>query len=277
MYLQNTAIVGMSPIGQGFAYKMQQHPEYGINLIGFVDSEPTELRADLKPLPVLGPPEQLPLLVRLFDIERVVFAYPQAPPQEMVELDPLDERLGRADRHRAALLRDRRSEGDCPLDRGHAADRAAPVQPLALVAAAQARDGRRAGGSGALVLLPAFLLIALLIKLDSRGPVFFRQVRMGAAERTFRIHKFRTMVADAEERKHALGHLNLYAATDVEPRMFKVPEDPRVTRVGRFLRRYSLDELPQLIDVLRGKMSLVGPRRSSSTRISTCSAGHADA
>src|SRR3954453_23929535 len=86
MYLQNTAIVGMSPIGQLFAYKMQQHPEYGINMVGFVDSEPAELRADLKPLPVLGTPEDLPALVRRFDIERVVFAYPHASPPEIVEL-----------------------------------------------------------------------------------------------------------------------------------------------------------------------------------------------
>jgi lipopolysaccharide/colanic/teichoic acid biosynthesis glycosyltransferase len=111
-----------------------------------------------------------------------------------------------------------------------------------------------------LFLAPAFALIALLIKRDSPGPVFFRQVRMGRSDRTFRIYKFRTMTADAEERKSEFAHLNRYATNGGDQRMFKIADDPRTTRFGRFLRRYSLDELPQLINVLRGEMSLVGPR-----------------
>jgi lipopolysaccharide/colanic/teichoic acid biosynthesis glycosyltransferase len=101
-----------------------------------------------------------------------------------------------------------------------------------------------ASGVGLLLLLPVLLAVALAIKLDSRGPVFFRQERVGRFGRLFRIHKFRTMVVDAETRGMQIT----------------IGADPRVTRVGAFLRRYKLDELPQLIDVLRGKMSLVGPR-----------------
>jgi lipopolysaccharide/colanic/teichoic acid biosynthesis glycosyltransferase len=112
--------------------------------------------------------------------------------------------------------------------------------------------------AGLLLLAPAFAAIAVAIKLDSPGPVFFRQLRMGRSERTFRIFKFRTMTVDADARKHEVAHLNKHLQTD--PRMFKVPNDPRMTRVGRFLRRYSLDELPQLLNVLKGEMSLVGPR-----------------
>ena len=111
---------------------------------------------------------------------------------------------------------------------------------------------------GLIVLSPVFLAAAIAIKVDTRGPVFFRQVRMGEDERTFRIFKFRTMVVDAETRKADVAHLNMHREDD--PRMFKVPEDPRVTRVGGFLRRSRIDELPQLINVLRGEMSLVGPR-----------------
>ena len=103
-----------------------------------------------------------------------------------------------------------------------------------------------------------FFVVALAIKLDSRGPVFFRQVRMGGGNRTFRVYKFRTMVADAEELKADIVHLNMHNGDDA--RMFKVPEDPRVTRAGRFLRRWRIDELPQLINVASGRMSLVGPR-----------------
>lgn len=108
----------------------------------------------------------------------------------------------------------------------------------------------------ALVLLtPLFVLIALAIALDSRGPIVFAQQRAGLGGRPFRIHKFRTMVRDAESRLPDLIRIDALS----EP-MFKLEDDPRVTRVGRCLRRWSLDELPQLFDVLRGDMSLVGPR-----------------
>jgi lipopolysaccharide/colanic/teichoic acid biosynthesis glycosyltransferase len=110
------------------------------------------------------------------------------------------------------------------------------------------------------VLAPLFALIALVIKLDSPGPVFFRQLRMGSGGETFRIFKFRTMTADADERKAELAHLNKHVRNGGDPRMFKIEGDPRVTRSGRVLRRYMLDELPQLVNVLGGKMSLVGPR-----------------
>jgi lipopolysaccharide/colanic/teichoic acid biosynthesis glycosyltransferase len=111
-----------------------------------------------------------------------------------------------------------------------------------------------------IVFAPAFAVIAVLIKLDSPGPVFFRQVRRGTDESTFRIYKFRTMSVDADARKSEYTHLNKHAANGGDPRMFKIPDDPRITRFGRFLRHYSLDELPQLINVVRGEMSLVGPR-----------------
>jgi exopolysaccharide biosynthesis polyprenyl glycosylphosphotransferase len=111
-------------------------------------------------------------------------------------------------------------------------------------------------GAGILLLAaaPAMALIALAIKLDSRGPVLFRQERVGKAGRRFRICKFRTMVPDAEERK-----ADLMAHNEANG-LFKIAEDPRITRVGRLLRKTSLDELPQLFNVLWGEMSLVGPR-----------------
>src|SRR5262249_22794889 len=113
---------------------------------------------------------------------------------------------------------------------------------------------------GLLVTLPVFAVVAAAIKLDSPGPVFFRQERIRDARRTFRMWKFRTMVVDAENRKADIAHLNIHAQNGGSARMFKVDNDPRVTRVGRVLRRLSLDELPQLLNVLAGDMSLVGPR-----------------
>jgi lipopolysaccharide/colanic/teichoic acid biosynthesis glycosyltransferase len=111
------------------------------------------------------------------------------------------------------------------------------------------------GASIGLVLTaPVLLAAACAIKLTSRGPVLYSSERMGR-DRPFRMHKFRSMVEDADAQKHTLLHLNEAAVP-----MFKIADDPRVTPVGRFLRRTSLDELPQLWNVLRGEMSLVGPR-----------------
>lgn len=107
--------------------------------------------------------------------------------------------------------------------------------------------------------VPVLVLCALAVKLDDpRAPVFFRQRRVGFGGRPFTMHKFRTMVPDAEEQKEGLWHLNELQWPD-----FKITRDPRVTHPGRFLRKTSLDELPQLLDVLRGTMSLVGPRPTS--------------
>lgn len=108
----------------------------------------------------------------------------------------------------------------------------------------------------ALVLLaPLMLVVALLVRLGSPGPVLFAQERVGRNQRRFRIYKFRTMVADAEQRKPLLAHLN-----EADGPAFKIADDPRITPIGRVLRRTSIDELPQLINVLLGEMSLVGPR-----------------
>lgn len=109
------------------------------------------------------------------------------------------------------------------------------------------------------VLLPVFALIALLIKIESPGgATMFTQQRTGKGGKRFAIYKFRTMVPNAEEMKKQLAHLNELKWPD-----FKITNDPRITRVGRILRKTSLDELPQLINVLRGEMSLVGPRPTS--------------
>jgi lipopolysaccharide/colanic/teichoic acid biosynthesis glycosyltransferase len=106
-----------------------------------------------------------------------------------------------------------------------------------------------------IAVAPLMAAIALAITLDSRGPVLFRQTRVGRDGRHFRICKFRTMTTDAEQRK-----AELRAAAAGNGGLFKLEDDPRVTRVGKFLRKTSLDELPQLLNVLSGSMSLVGPR-----------------
>jgi lipopolysaccharide/colanic/teichoic acid biosynthesis glycosyltransferase len=108
------------------------------------------------------------------------------------------------------------------------------------------------------LIVPLLLLIALLVYLDSPGKVFFTQLRTGKGGRRFRMYKFRTMVPNAEELKIKYAHLNELTWPD-----FKITNDPRITRVGKILRKTSLDELPQLLNVVLGDMSLVGPRPTS--------------
>jgi exopolysaccharide biosynthesis polyprenyl glycosylphosphotransferase len=121
-----------------------------------------------------------------------------------------------------------------------------------------------------LLAIPVWVLIALAIKLDSEGPVLFRQTRVGLGGRTFRLYKFRTMCVDAERMLDRVRHLDQYG----DGRLFKIKGDPRITRVGRVLRRTSLDELPQLLNVIRGEMSLIGPRPPVPAEVATYEEEH---
>lgn len=110
---------------------------------------------------------------------------------------------------------------------------------------------------GLVVLSPIILIISILIKLDSNGPILFSQDRVGKDKKVFKMYKFRSMVVNAEELKSKLKEQN-----EMSGPMFKMKEDPRVTKIGKFIRKTSIDELPQLINVIKGEMSLVGPRPS---------------
>lgn len=111
--------------------------------------------------------------------------------------------------------------------------------------------------SGLIILSPVLIIVSLLIKLDSKGPIIFSQERVGLNGKKFKMYKFRSMVVNAEELKRKIEHLN-----EMSGPMFKIKNDPRITRIGKVIRKTSIDELPQLINVLKGEMSLVGPRPS---------------
>jgi exopolysaccharide biosynthesis polyprenyl glycosylphosphotransferase len=258
---QRTIIVGAGEVGRLLARKIQAHPEAGIRLVGFVDAQPrTAEVAPLKELvPVLGDPSSLVELVDSYAIERVIIAFSIDRHDRLLEVirnlvdmgvnvdlvPRLFEVIG-TDTKMAAV------EGLPLLN----------VPTLNLSPAAQLVKrvfDIVVAGLLVLLLLPSFTLIALAIKLDSKGPVFFRQQRIGS-NGPFTILKFRSMWIDADEKKALVAHLNMYLSTHGDEKMFKIESDPRVTRVGMFIRRYFLDELPQLFNVLRGNMSLVGPR-----------------
>jgi exopolysaccharide biosynthesis polyprenyl glycosylphosphotransferase len=259
-YLQNAIIVGAGEIGQTIARKLLKHPEYGINLVGFVDSDPKERMKGLDHLTLLGSHDELGELVTLLDVERVIFAFSNDDAETSLRLiRSLNDQNVQVD------IVPRFFDVLSPVVDVHA------VEGIPLIGLRPPRLERSSailkrwvdviGSSfGLLFLLPLLLISAVAIKLDSPGPVFFRQVRMGGGDKLFRIVKLRTMTSDAEERKAEVVHLNKHARNGGDARMFKIDDDPRVTRVGRLLRRFSIDELPQLWNVLRGEMSLVGPR-----------------
>jgi exopolysaccharide biosynthesis polyprenyl glycosylphosphotransferase len=246
-YLQNTIIVGAGDIGQLVARKLLKHPEYGLNLVGFVDDRPKDRRQDLEHLTVLGSPERLDELIELLDVERVIVAFSNESEERTLELV--------RSLHDADVLIDvvpRLFDLVGPKVSIHT------VEGLPLVGLAPTRLSpssrllkRALDVTVASVLLimtaPLFAFIALRVKLDSPGPVLFRQRRLGLNMLEFKAFKFRTMSAQSGVTANRNG-------------LFKLERADAVTRSGRWLRKTSLDELPQLINVLRGEMSLVGPR-----------------
>jgi exopolysaccharide biosynthesis polyprenyl glycosylphosphotransferase len=203
----------------------------------------------------LGSLAQLPALVEAYDVQEVLVAA-TLPPEEMEALAELCFERGVSVFVVPPSLTSERcwaepmQAGRCTVLRLHPARLELPALLIkrwvdVLLA-----------GIGLVVLSPVIALIAVAIKLDSPGPVFYRANRVGLGGAMFRMWKFRSMCADADEREKDLAHLNIYAGRGT----FKIKDDPRVTRVGRLLRRTSLDELPQLINVLVGDMSVVGPR-----------------
>jgi exopolysaccharide biosynthesis polyprenyl glycosylphosphotransferase len=261
-YLQNTVIVGAGDVGQLVARKLLQHPEYGINLVGFVDPRPREPRVDLEHLTLLGAPEELPEIVRLLDVERVIIAFSNEREEEILALarscQELDVQID---------VVPRLFELVGPRVDMHAVEGLALVGLPPLRLSPSARLLKRSidiigAALGLLLTAPLFAYIAIRIKRDSEGPVFFRQTRLGLNRKPFTVLKFRTMRVDVDESEHqAFIRATMDSKAGVGPNgLYKLDRASEVTKVGAWLRKTSLDELPQLVNVLRGDMSLVGPR-----------------
>ena len=262
-YEQNTVIVGAGDIGQLICRKLTKHPEYGANVVGFVDRSPRPRRADLpEHLTILGGPDRLPEIIEHLHVERVVIAFSNEPVSELLamlrQLRPLGvqidlvpwlfELIGpRVSVHTLeglpliGLPPRRRAPGSRIIKRG-----------IDIVGASL----------GLLVLSPLMIYIAIRVRRDSVGPVLFRQTRLGTGMKEFTALKFRTMKVDTDTEAHRQYIKRSMSITaDAEGNgLYKLDRSDSVTGVGRWLRKTSFDELPQLINVLRGDMSLVGPR-----------------
>ena len=249
---RRTLVVGSGREAQLVHRKLASHSEYGLELVGFVDGEGA---ADV-PGPILGTRDDIVRLIEELEIDRVLLASDVAGHEEMLDLI---RTVRRPDVQVSIVPR------YFEIFTSHAIlDEVEGMPVVTLPPMNLGRSSRllkRAfdvGVSGlALVLLaPLLAAVALAIRLDSKGPALFRQPRRGRYGSTFHIVKFRTMYTGAEQQRSQVLHMN-----EVDGPLFKIKgRDPRVTRIGAFLRRTSIDELPQLWNVLRGEMSLVGPR-----------------
>ena len=261
-YVQNTLIVGAGDVGQLVGRKLRQHPELGIRLVGFVDSDPKSMRADLDGVPILGTPDDIATLVRDHDVQRVVVSFSNDGHEQQLGLIH-----GLRDLDVQVDLVPRLFEAVGPVVAIHDVEglkllTLPPVRP-SRVALTVKRGADIAGAALLLALLsPLLLWFSWRIRRDSPGPVFFRQERLGKDMRPFTVLKFRTMVVDADDAPHR-AYVESIMDTRAAPtstNLYKLSRPDAVTKVGHRLRRTSLDELPQLINVLRGDMSLVGPR-----------------
>jgi exopolysaccharide biosynthesis polyprenyl glycosylphosphotransferase len=242
---QRTLVLGSGEVALQVVGRLQQHPEFGLEPVGFIDDDvhrPGEIG-----LPYLGTIDSLADLIVFGRVDRVIIAFSRASHQELL--------------HCIRICRDAGVVVDVVprlyefLDGAHT-EQIGGMPLMSIQQPAFSRLSRAckrvldiAGATvGLFVLAPLLLGVALAIRLDSRGPVLFVQKRSGRGGRFFSLYKFRSMRLDSTVLVRSDGAI------------VKRPDDDRITRVGRFIRRFSLDEAPQLINVLKGDMSLVGPR-----------------
>jgi exopolysaccharide biosynthesis polyprenyl glycosylphosphotransferase len=244
-YVQEAAVIGPQDQVDAIIRKIERHPEWKIRATAHVDA----------PLDALD----LIALVRTLGVDRVMLA--PAISESRRRADLICE-LGDLGVHVDLIA----SWSDTVGARLQLHE----LEGMPLLTVPRSAMGRSAlrlkraldlvaGATAVLLSSPVLAACAIAIKLDTPGPVLFRQRRVGRNDKPFELLKFRSMCDGADDQKHAVANLNVHGG-GTETGMFKIPADPRITRVGAFLRRYSLDELPQLFNILRGEMSFVGPR-----------------
>ena len=247
-------ILGANSRAKAFADMIRNHPELGLVVIGHLKADRSDGGVVLKS-PLLGMVEDLESVLHSQIVDEVAICLPFSMEDLIEQTASLCEQEGKVVRIPVA-----------PVERVLTRGRLESVDGVGVYSIANGTDRvfglivKRivdlVGATLAIVLLsPVLLVVAILIKLDSHGPVLFRQERVGLHGRTFNLIKFRSMCEDAEEQLEQLLDQN-----EINGHAFKLTSDPRITRVGHFMRRNSIDELPQFFNVLKGDMSLVGPR-----------------
>jgi exopolysaccharide biosynthesis polyprenyl glycosylphosphotransferase len=261
-------ILGANTRAKAFADLVESHAELGLKVIGHLGADAADT-GGTPVRPVLGMIDDLEEILHTQIVDEVAICLPFAMEELIEQAAYLCEQEGKVVRMPVA-----------PVERVLTGGRLETIDGIGVYSLANGPDRAAAllikrlldmAGSAFLlvVLSPLLALLAVLVKSDSPGPALFRQERVGLHGRTFRVLKFRSMCSDAEEQLEQLSRHNR-----IKGHAFKLDEDPRTTRVGRFLRRCSLDELPQLWNVLRGEMSLVGPRPPLPTEVANYDVWH---
>jgi exopolysaccharide biosynthesis polyprenyl glycosylphosphotransferase len=251
---QRTLILGSGVVAGQVVEKIRTNQQFGLDPVGLVDNVVHDIGTP--DLPRFGGFADLGKIIEMQSIDRVIIAFSRVSHEELLEAIRACRDAGVAVDVVPRLfefldgVRSLDQIGGLPL-----ISIGAPALGSTMVAAKRVLDIL---GSAALLLIfsPVLVTTAIAIKLESKGPVFFLQSRAGRGNRSFNLIKFRSMYVDAEQRKADLDAMN----ESDDGVMFKIRDDPRITRVGAFIRRFSIDELPQLFNVLKGQMSLVGPR-----------------
>lgn len=253
--LKNVVIVGTDQIARGFYRAIQQTVDFGYRPLGFVHNGTSTDEQEVEGLAVLGVIDDLPEIIRNQQVNEVVLTCMDMDQDRMAQLiktcERTDVQFSMIPGFFEILTRQMRMEeiADIPIFKleerifrrwGRLVKRGIDISLSLLVL---------------IPLAPFWALVALAIRLGSSGPMIFKQARVGKGEKIFHVFKFRSMYADAEDRRRKLE--KLISSGDA---LLRLPNDDRVTPFGRFMRRFSIDEIPQLINVLRGEMSLVGPR-----------------
>lgn len=251
-------IVGSGARARRLAETLLQHSEWGIRIVGHLDPDPTRVGDRVLQSSVIGTVGDISSVLKGNVIDEVILAVPRAMIPDVDKIAQACEEEG----VKLCLMAD-------VFDVHAARTRLVTLGPIPLLTLEPVAQGEGQlfvkrlmdlafAALMVVLLLPVVGFIALAIKLDSPGPIFFTQERVGLHKRRFRMLKFRTMVAGADRLQAQIEHLN-----EAKGPIFKIANDPRITRVGHLLRRSSLDEVPQILHVLTGDMSLVGPRPMS--------------
>ncbi len=253
--LQNILIIGTGSLARDFTQKVKNHQEWGYKVLGLLDWEDKLKGSKLNDFTVIGNLRDLPHLLKNMHVDYVVYAVARRFLNTVEDSLMVCEEMGVP----ACLLADFFPMRFSKKRMGEFQDK-----PAILFSTAP-DDGttlylkglvdRMLALFGIVLISPLLLFLTFLIKLTSRGPILFKQQRCGLNGRKFTLLKFRTMVENAEELK-----ASLHGKNEMDGPVFKIKDDPRLTKVGKVLRKLSLDELPQLFNVLWGDMSLVGPR-----------------
>jgi exopolysaccharide biosynthesis polyprenyl glycosylphosphotransferase len=255
-------IVGAGDVGRMVIRTVMAQPEFGYRIVALVDDHVEHSALSIGPVPTIEGTQGLPQIIAEKNIDEVIITLPWTDHQRILDIFQLCESLGVRARTVPDLFQ-------LSLNRVDVEDLGGV--PVIGLKAASIRGANLIvkrimdvvlGSLMLLIVSPLMIISALAIKVDSPGPVIFRQKRVGAHGQEFVAFKFRSMREGADEEKEQLLEFN-----EMNGPLFKMRADPRTTRLGRFLRRSSLDELPQVFNVLRGEMSLVGPRPHTSAEV----------